>query len=310
VFGAVAALLTLSAGACTPGGSEESAVRRGDEAFARDSLEEALAEYRLAVNQGAQEPEVLSRVAHTFIAMGRVEEATEFYVRAAARDPRWGDLGAADLVRLARAAADREDLFQMAAASEAARKLRPGLSVPDLTLPLGRHYLRVGDYGRAIPLYQRALDEAERTSPDLVFEVGEAHREVDDCRSALIFFDRYRELATESQRPLANYNIGDCSLRLARSAQARGNDPDDLQEALQYLNRSLEVGEPRGIQGQVWYEKGEVLSRMLDCDGALDAFDQVRFYESGSAPIVNRAQERIDQIRIGRGLAQLRGRCG
>jgi tetratricopeptide (TPR) repeat protein len=304
------AMLALSAGACAPGGAEENAVRRGDQAFARDSLEEALAEYRLAVNQGAEEPEVLSRVAHTFIAMGRIEEATDFYSRAAARDARWGDMGAADLVHLARAAAERDDPFQIAAAMEAARSLRPGLSARDLTLPLARHYLGVGNYGAAIPLYQRALDEADRTSPDLVFEVAEAHREVDDCRSALVFFARYQELATESQRALANYNIGDCSVRLARAARSRGTQASDLQEALQYLNRSLEVGEPRGIQGQVWYDKGEVLSLMLDCDGALDAFNQVRLYEAGSAPIVNRAQERIDQIRIGRGLAQLRGRCG
>jgi tetratricopeptide (TPR) repeat protein len=285
-------------------------VRRGAQAFARDSHEEALAEYRLAVNQGAEEPEVLSRVAHTFIAMGRIEEAADFYSRAAARDPRWGDMGAADLVHLARAAAERDDPFQIAAAMEAARNLRPGLSARDLTLPLARHYLRVGDYGAAIPLYQRALDEADRSSPELVFEVGEAHREVGDCRSALVFFDRYQELATESQRALANYNIGDCSVRLARAARDRGTAAADLEEALEYLNRSLEVGEPRGIQGQVWFDKGEVLSLMLECDGALDAFDQVRFYEAGSAPIVTRAQRRIDDIRIGRGLAQLRGRCG
>ena len=74
--------------------------------------------------------------------------------------------------------------------------------------------------------------------------------------------------------------------------------------------RNQRGGRIGGIQGQVWFDKGEVLSLMLECDGALDAFDQVRFYEAGSAPIVTRAQRRIDDIRIGRGLAQLRGRCG
>jgi tetratricopeptide (TPR) repeat protein len=304
-----AALLALVTTACAPRGTEESAVRRGDEAFARDSLEEALAEYRLAIRQGAQDPEVLSRVAHTFISMGRVEEATEFYVRAAARDPRWGDMGVADLVRVARDAAGRNDRFQMASAMEAARRLRPGLSAPDLTLPLARHYLQVGEYGRAIPLFQRALDEDEESSPDLVFEVGEAHREVDDCRSALIFFDEYQRIAPDEDRFRANWNIGDCSLRVARELRERGTRVD-LEEALLYLNRAINAGEPRSVQGQAWFDRGEIQSLLGDCSGALDSFNQVKFYESSSSPMVTRAERRTLDIQVGRGLVELRGRCG
>ena len=308
---AAAVLLLLGATACAPGGSEESSVRRGDVAFARDSLEEALAEYRLAVTQGAEDPEILSRVAHTYIALGRVEEGTEFFARAAARDARWGDMGIADLVRVARAAAERNDLFQMASAMESARRLRPGLSAPDLTLPLARHYLQVGEYGRSIPLYQRALEEATRTPPDLVYEVGEAHREMDDCRSALTFFDRYQEIAREEDRYRANYSIGDCSLRLARSIPATAQTArEDLEEALRYFNRSIEVGEPRGIQGSVYFSRGEVQSLLGDCDGALASFEQVKLYEAPSAPIIDRANEFIEKIQIGRGLVAIRGRCG
>ena len=39
-------------------------MRRGDEAFAQGNYEEALAEYRLAVRQGADGPEITARVAH------------------------------------------------------------------------------------------------------------------------------------------------------------------------------------------------------------------------------------------------------
>jgi tetratricopeptide (TPR) repeat protein len=310
LFRSAAALLVAATTACTPGGAEESAVLRGDEAFARDSLEEALAEYRLAVRTGAENPEILSRVGHTYVALGRVEEATEFFARAAARDPRWGDMGVADLVRVARSAAERNDRFQMAAAMEALRRLRPGLSVPDLTLPLARHYLQVGEYGRSIPLFQRALDEAEGPSPDLLYEVGEAHREVDDCQSALIFFDRFQEIAPDEDRFRANWNIGDCSLRVARALRERARTPADLQEALDYLTRSLDVGEPRNLQGQAWFDRGDILADLGDCPGALASFAQVRFYESSGSPLVARAEKRIEEVTIGQGLVQIRGRCG
>jgi tetratricopeptide (TPR) repeat protein len=305
-----AALIASASLACAPGGAEESAVRRGDEAFARDSLEEALAEYRLAVRQGAEDPEILSRVAHTYVALGRLEEATEFFARAAARDPRWGDMGVSDLVRAARGAAERNDRFQMASAMEAVRRLRPGLSVPDLTLPLARHYLQVGEYGRSIPLFQRALDDTGEPSPELLYEVGEAHREVDDCRSALIFFDRYQEVAPQADRFRANWNIGDCSLRVARTLRERSATTSDLEEALVYVTRSLDVGEPRSLQGQAWFDRAEILSSLGDCTGALESFAQVRFYESANSPIVARAERRIEEVTIGRGLVQIRGRCG
>jgi tetratricopeptide (TPR) repeat protein len=249
-------------------------------------------------------------VGHTYVALGRVEEATEFFARATARDPRWGDMGVADLVRVARSAAERNDRFQMAAAMEALRRLRPGLSVPDLTLPLARHYLQVGEYDRSIPLFQRALDEEESPTPDLLFEVGEAHREVDDCQSALIFFDRYQEIASDEDRFRANWNIGDCALRVARVMRERARTQAELEEALRYVTRSLDVGEPRNLQGQAWFDRGEILSELGDCPGALESFAQVRFYESGTSPIVVRAQKRIEEVTIGQGLVQIRGRCG
>jgi tetratricopeptide (TPR) repeat protein len=306
----LAALAAVLAWACVPGGAEENAVRRGDEAFARDSLEEALAEYRLGVRQGGEEPELLARVAHTLVALGRVEEAADFYTRAAARADRWADIGVSDLVRLARGASERNDRFQMAAAMEAARRLRPGLSAPDLTLPLARHYYQSGEYGRALAFYQRALTEAGNP-PAVLWETGRAHYEVGDCRSALTFFERFRALAPPRDVPEVDWSIGSCSFRLAQEVRRRqGAERADLEEALRYVTRTLEVGEPRSVQAQAWLERGEILSLLGDCDGALDAFGQVRYYEtSNAAPAVVRAQLRIEQVRFGRGLVGIRGRC-
>jgi hypothetical protein len=84
----------------------------------------------------------------------------------------------------------------------------------------------------------------------------------------------------------------------------------DLEEALLYLNNAINAGEPRSVQGQAWFDRGEIQSLLGDCSGALDSFNQVKFYESSSSPMVTRAERRILDIQVGRGLVELRGRCG
>lgn len=287
-------------------------VRRGDEAFARDSLTQALAEYRLAVSQGAQDPELFARVGHAYVALGRVDEAADFFARGADRDERWADVGAADLVRMARNALERNDRFQMASAMEAAKRLRPGLAAPDLTLPLARHYLRIGEYGKALPLYQMALAGVANPSPAVVFETGQAYEQIGDCRTALLFFDRFRDLSPPREHAQADWYIGNCSFRLAGEMRTRsGGEQTDLWEALRHVERAIEVGEPRSLQGQAWLERGEILSLLGECDGALQSFLTVTTFQGlGNPALITRAQRRFDEIRIGAGLFGLLGRCG
>ncbi len=201
-------------GACAPASSDDNAVRRGDVAFARDSLEEALAEYRLAARRGDEEPRILARVAHTYLALGRVDEASEAYGRAVEKDTRYADMAAADLVQLAREASRRDDRFLMASAMEQARSFLPELSVPDLTLDLARHHFQSGEYALALPLYQRALSEGADSVPEVVLEIGQAYDESGDCRSALVFFERFRRLASAPNRGSVDFNIGRCQSRL------------------------------------------------------------------------------------------------
>ena len=63
-FLTLAALCGLTVAACATRATEESAVRRGDQAFALGDYEEALAEYRLAVRQGADDPRTVDLARH------------------------------------------------------------------------------------------------------------------------------------------------------------------------------------------------------------------------------------------------------
>jgi tetratricopeptide (TPR) repeat protein len=309
------AWILLALAACTSE-TDIGAVQRGDHYFAADSLAQALAEYRLAVRQEGEEPDLLARVAHTYARLGRVDPAAEFYERAAARDLRWADQGAVDLMRIAEDAARTGDRFLMATAVSRALELRPGLGLGDMALPLARHFFRNGEYGPALPLYQQVL-AGNDTTPDILFEVGQAHQEIGDCAQALFFFERFGEAAPRRERSRADWYIGTCSFEVARELRARADrapepDPALLDEALQLVDRTIEVGEPRNIQGLAWFERGEILAVLGDCDGALEAFNRVRAVElSSNSAVATRALERIDLLRFGRGLNRLRsdGSC-
>jgi tetratricopeptide (TPR) repeat protein len=311
----VAALVVASLAACSPRATEVSAVRRGDEAFALGNYNEALAEYRLALRQGIDDPEVIARVAHTYALMGRVDDVGAYYLDATVREPELADQAVSDLMRLAGQARVNADRFAMATAVETALELRPGLGVGDMSLPLARHYYQTGQYGRALPFYQTALAEASDSVPEIVFEVGRAYDEIGDCRNALVFFERFRQMVRPWEQGEVDWYIGTCAFNLARELRDRshaggGRDTDlALERALELINRAVEVGEPRNIQAQAWFEKGEILSEMGRCDEAMEAYAQVRYADQAGSWI-DRAQDRFDEIRFGRGLEHLReGRC-
>ena len=309
-FPFLAALAALALTACNTGTTEESSVRRGDQAFAQGKYEEALAEYRLAVRQGADDAPTLARVAHTYAVMDRVDDAGSFYLDAVRKDSTYADQAVSDLMHMAREARARNDRFAMASAVERALRLRPGLGVSDMALDLARHYFQNGEYGRSLPFYQKALTEATDSAPDIVFEVGQAHEEIGDCEHALVFFERYREMLPRWKRDEVDWYIGTCSFEVAKDIRAKRDVTDqELETALHMIERTLELGAPRNIQAQAWFDKGEILSDLGDCSGAMDAYAQVRSADNPGA-LVERAQSRYDEIRFGRGLESFRGgRC-
>lgn len=320
----LALCLSLGAVACGSGASDETAVERGDIAFARDSLDEALAEYLLALRQGADDPEVLARIAHTHVRLGRVDEAEDFYARAIRADSGLADQAAADLAGMALDAADDGERFQMTSAMTAALEIRPGLGVEELALPLARHLSESGQFGRALPFYQKAL-AARDSAPDLVFEIGRVHEEIGDCERALVYFEQYREMIEPWQRDQVDWYIGSCSFRTAQArrqeARQAPREPGDgaagrrtlLEEGRRLIERTLELGEPRTVLARAWFERGEILSALGECDAAVESFAEVRYLEpSETTALARRAQERLDQLRFGRGLRSLssRGGCG
>lgn len=291
-MGAVALLLA----GCTPLGEEGSSISRGDQAFAKGDAEEALAEYRLALAQGGTDPSTYARVAHTFVTLGRVDEARDYYSQAVEGDSALADQAVADFVYLAREEDSLGDRFGMASAVQTALYFRPGISLEDLSLPLAQHYSDVGEYGRALPFFQEALSAVNSdTVPELLFETAIAYDEVGDCESAVVYYEDYRDRLPRWRRSEVDWRLGNCSFQLARLRREKDDD-----EALRHLETLLSIGEPKSLLAMGYYEKGEILGYRGECEAAIEAFQQVPVVDpSGTGPLVDRAEERVDQIRFG-----------
>lgn len=288
-------ILLLMAG-CTAAGSEEGALQRGDQAFARGDYSEALAEYRLVLRQGRQDVEVLTRAAHAYARVGRIDDALEHYREAIRRDPEVANMAAADLLRMARRATDRRDPILAAAAVEAALEVRPGVSLTGLARPLAEHFSRQGQYGRALPYYQKAVGEGVE-DPVMILEMARAHEELGDCEMALTYLEEIREDIPGSHESEVEWRLGDCSFRMGREAA----QDDRLDDALEFYRMTIDVGEPRGRLAQAWFEMGEALAELGRCGEAVTAFEEVRRQDLVGQALLRRAESRIDDIRFRRG---------
>ncbi len=369
---------------CTALGSEEEALLRGDEAFARGDDQQALAEYRLAVRQGADDPETLLRAAHAFASSGRVAEAREHYLRAVELDPDLTNQAVSSLVQAARDANSAGNPIRAAAALELAMEIKPGVTVEELSLPLARHFGRTGQHAEALPFYQKALAALDgEPDPDLVYEMALSYEQIDDCERAILHFDEIRDGLPEARQDQLDWHVGSCAYRLARELR-RGHyvdwadeededegllagadedgeeiadlpagelpegevDPEELdtpetdpvdptdvepldvdpeesaweqtfidlpgededereariEDAVEYLLRVVELGEPRNLLAQAYFELGELYVELGECSRAVNAFQDLQSPDlTASGGLVQRAQDWVDEIRFGDG---------
>jgi len=92
-----------------------------------------------------------------------------------------------------------------------------------------------------------------------------------------------------------DWKIGNCSIELARELRSVGAD----EEALEYLERAVLIGEPRSLQSLAYFEIGEILSDQYRCEEAMQAFLEVASADqTGTSPLVSRARWRYDELRF------------
>ena len=290
-----AALVLLTA-ACTAIGSDEEALQRGDEAFARGDFSEALAEYRLVMRQGRDDVDIMVRTAHAFAQVGRIDDAKELYREAVRRDATVADIAASDLLRVARRATEgRRDAILAAAAVQAAVEIQPGVNLAGLSRPLAEHFARNGQYGQALPYFQRALGEVGH-DPNLILDLARVHEELGDCELSLALLDQVSGEVPVARRSEVDWRMGHCSFELATDLLAERR----LDEALELFEVTVSIGEPRNRLAQAWLEMGELRVQRGECQEALDAFRRAQRDELAGSVLSQRAAERVDDIRFRR----------
>lgn len=292
----LAAVLAFGVPGCK---DAESALARGDRLWADSNYTGALAEYRLSYERRSGSAEVLARLAHAYAATGQFERARDTYDRLLERAPEYTDQAIFDYVSLARRAQTRSDHYGLAGAIEAALALRPGLQVGEMAAPLARYHARAGDLERAHDFFERALAHAPPDSvPDLLFDFAQLQEAQGNCAEAMELFDAFRARQPRGERAdQARWNAGNCAFRLALEARQAGAP----ERALALLAVTLELGVPRNLVSQAWFERGEALLELGRQEEALEAYMRVLETDrTGNRQLAERARHRIDELRFGR----------
>lgn len=289
----VATAPALVAG-CGPGPGQTTAVARGDRAFAQGDHEQALAEYLLAVREEATAGN-LTRAAHVYVLLGRIDEAQAHYRAAIVGEETYADQAAADFLALAKDLNEEGDSYGAAYAKEVAVAFRPGVGADELAAPLARHYQQVGEHVRALALWTRGTGAED---PDEVYATGRAYQEIGDCTRALAYYQRLRELAPRREAEVRS-NEGTCHYELALEREEDG-DPEGV---VRHLSAFLdEFGEPRSLRPQAYYRLGGAYEELGMCEEAVGAYRMAtRMTVAGSSDLARRAQDRENAIRFGEG---------
>lgn len=300
---AVAGPLLLAAclvPAACGGDGAASSLTRGDRLAARGDGEAAVAEYRLARRQRGDDPEVLARLAHAHAGRGNVSVAVRLYEDLVARDSSYRHQAASDLVALARRELERRGRDGMVRALEPVLELGLVLVPRDLRLELARHYSERQEFRRALPVYLSVLDEDLEADDRVYYGAARAYQEMGGCREALSYFREYLDRVEADReadtRGGARWHYGSCLYDVAQQDREHGRRRD----ALERVERLIELGTPRTLMDRAHYLRGELLLQAGRDDEALDAFREVlRLNPDRSDPLARSAEENVRRIRYG-----------
>ncbi|MEJ2313128.1 MAG: tetratricopeptide repeat protein [Gemmatimonadales bacterium] len=276
------------------------AIERGDLMLGEGKPEAAIAEYKLALRNRPDDPELLARLGHAYAASGQIDGTLRYYVPLLASDTSYRDQIAADLVAVARDALGRGSRANMV------RALAPLLSngagdIPaDLRLAQARYLREQGDYERALPLYLTVIDsdatEAGDVPPVAWFETARAFEELGACRESLDYFSEYlsRAPADAAETVSAQWHYGNCLYQVSERSWQDGRGG----AALGYLDRLIDLGVPRTLLDRAHFLKGEALLAAGNETAALDEFLEVlQLNPTRSGPLVQLAEERVRELR-------------
>jgi tetratricopeptide (TPR) repeat protein len=255
-----------------------------------------MAEYQVALRQRGDQPEILSRLAHGYSELDRLDETNDYYSRLLALDSSYVDQAVADYLAMAMRALDGDDTAQFARALEQLETVRPGFVPDELALPFGRYYYELGEYASALPLYLAALAvQPDSVEPQVDYELGRIYYELDECGQALEYYRAFLASRPSGEaRRDSRWHAGQCAFQLAQKDRLAGRPT----EALAGFQLVIDLRAPQTLLDDAWFEKGEILFSLGEFDEAVGAYQQVLdLNPSRVGRKVRQAEDRIRSIR-------------
>ncbi|MGD2154260.1 MAG: tetratricopeptide repeat protein, partial [Gemmatimonadales bacterium] len=242
------------------------------------------------------QPEILSRLAHGYASLDRLDETNDYYSRLLAIDSSFVDQAVADYLAMAMRALESDDRARFARALEQLETVQPGAVPDELALPFARYYYELGEYTSALPFYLAALAvEPDSIEPRVDYELGRIYYELDECGQALEHFRAF--LATRQNgeaRRDSRWHAGQCAFQLAQKDRLAGRPT----EALAGFQLVIDLRAPRTLLDDAWFERGEILFSLGEFDEAVRSYQQVLDLNPNRVGRkVRQAEDRIRSIR-------------
>lgn len=278
----------------------DDAVSRGDRLAAMDHLQEASAEYELALRREGEEPSILARLADLRVRQGDLGGALDLYGELLARDSTYAPRAAMGLLSLAENARRRGETDRMLRALEPVVASSGILWLPDsLRLAAAEGYWERGDPARALPLYlSLGVEPSGSSSEEALLHLARSYEDLGGCPEALPYFDEYldRVRTPGAARTGAEWHYGSCLYEVA----GRLREADENERAAEILSRLIDLEAPRPLLDDAHYARGEALLALDRRSEAREEFETVlRMNPARSGPLVQQAERRLRELRYG-----------
>ena len=288
--------LALLAAACTAGPDHE---RLGDRRYAEQAYVDALAEYRLAMQQHHPTYELRAKFAQAAMRSGSLSDAVSAYRELARAEPAALDEAADGLTRTARLAVGARDMGAVTDAMVALHDVAPQRPVGALAVALGASSTALAKRPEAMDVLLEAAAAAPTAAAtdSFLLAYGDVNARLGSCDvAARVYAGVQRRNTLPSLTRAAQGGLAWCAVASGKLSLSAGA----LDDAVAQFRRAIAIGVPDSTVRLAWLLLGD--ARWADGDTA-QALDSYRHAVAGGGeqdPVVLRATEQLDRLLKGK----------
>ena len=286
-----AALLLLAS--CAPPGPDHE--RLGDRRYAEHAWVDALAEYRLAVQQRRPSSVLRLKFGEAALRAGSLGEAVGSYLALAQADPTEAEAAADGLTRAARLAVAARDMGALSDALVALQDVAPQRPVGAFAVALGASSTALAKKPEAMGVFLEAAADATEpaTADSFLVAWGDINARLGRCDHAETAYqsvlrrDPPPGLARQAQGGLAGCAVSEGQLSLSAGS---------LADAAAKFEDAIGIGEPDSIVRLAWLLLGDARWTGGDSATALDAYRHAIAGAGDGDPVAARATAQMNRL--------------